>query len=272
MDLQKRALAPVPDDAWGFLEENARDVIAANLTARKVVDVIGPLGWEHSAVSVGRVEVPANARNVSAPPQGGSSEVGFGVRMVKPLVETRVAFTLNRWELDNIARGAKDADITPLEHAAKKIAVFEEHAIYNGLELGSIEGLTTVAENTITKGTDSYLSVVARAVDQLQSASVPGPYALVLPTAQWQELLESSHGYPLEKQIRYVAGGEIYTTPNIEQAFILSLRGGDLELTLGQDFTFAFSNYEKDTITFELFESFSFRVLEPRAYVSITLQ
>ncbi|MFW5737793.1 MAG: encapsulin [Spirochaetota bacterium] len=56
----------------------------------------------------------------------------------------------------------------------------------------------------------------------------------------------------------------------MENLYVVSSRGGDLELTLGQDFTLGFSHADKDGVTLELFESFSFRVLEPRAYVTIT--
>jgi uncharacterized linocin/CFP29 family protein len=271
MDLRKRNLAPLSDTAWEFLEENARDVISANLSARRIVDVAGPLGWDFSAVSLGRLEVPSNAKGVTSPAEGGASDVGFGVRMVKPLVESRVAFSLSRWEMDDISRGALDADIAPLEEAAKKIAVFEEHAVYKGLELGSIEGLTTVGEHTIKKADDSYLGAIAHGVDILKRSSIGGPYEVVFPTERWQELLESSHGYPLEKHIRYVTGGGVVASPNVDNLYVVSRRGGDLELTVGQDFTLGFSHSDKDTVTLELFESFSFRVLEPRAYVTIAL-
>lgn len=271
MDLRKRELAPLNDIAWGFLEENARDVITANLSARRVVDVTGPLGWDHSAVSLGRLSMPANAQSLEIPQGTTSSHVGFGVRMVKPLVESRVAFSLSRWELDDISRGALDADISALEEAAKKIAVFEERAVYNGLELGSIEGLTSVGEHTRAKGGDSYLGAIGRSVDALKQASVGGPYAVVFPTEHWRELLESSHGYPLEKHIRYVTGGGVVASPNVENLYVISQRSGDLELTLGQDFTLAYSHSDRETVTLELFESFSFRVLEPGAYVTVTL-
>lgn len=271
MDLTKRGLAPIGDEAWSFLEENARTIISANLSARRIVDVVGPLGWEHSAVSLGRLSLPANAKSVHVPKDGSVSNVGFGVRMVKPLVESRIAFQLSRWELDDVGRGALDAEIGPLEEAAKKIAVFEEDAVYHGLELGSIEGLTSVGAITHRKGDDSYLGAVAHSVDLLKQSSIEGPYTVVFPTARWQELLESSHGYPLEKHIRYVTGGGVVASPNVENLYVVSQRGGDLELTVGQDFTLAFSHADVDTVTLELLESFTFRVLEPRAYATVEI-
>ncbi|MFP4377526.1 MAG: family 1 encapsulin nanocompartment shell protein [Spirochaetales bacterium] len=271
MDLRKRNLAPLSDSSWEYLEDNARDIISANVSARRVVDVKGPFGWDYSAVSLGRLEVPADAHGATVPKDGSSSEVGFGVRMVKPMVESRIAFALSRWELDNVTRGSVDADITPLEEAARKIAVFEERAVYEGLQLGSIEGLTTVGKHTATKGDGSYLGAIAKAVDTLKRSSIAGPYEVVFPTDRWQELLESSHGYPLEKHIRYITEGNVVASQNVENLYVISARGGDLELTLGQDFTIGYSHSDKDTVTLELFESFSFRVLEPRAYVTITL-
>ncbi|MFW5737487.1 MAG: family 1 encapsulin nanocompartment shell protein [bacterium] len=270
MDVRKRSLAPIGDHAWGFLEETARDVISANLSARRVVDVAGPLGWDHAAVSLGRLSLPSNAKQIATPEAGAASEVGFGVRMVKPLVESRVAFTLSQWEMDNIARGALDADVSALEEAAKRIAVFEERAVYEGLELGSIEGLDQVAEHRTKPSGDSLVGAIAAAVDTLRRASVDGPYNVVLPTDQWQRLIESCRGYPPEKQIRSVTDGEVVASPNVEKLYVVSARGGDLELTLGQDFTLGFSRADGETVTLELFESFSFRVLEPAAYVIVS--
>ena len=45
---------------------------------------------------------------------------------VKPLIETRFSFQLNKWEMDNLGRRAKDIDLSPLEKAVKKSALFEK--------------------------------------------------------------------------------------------------------------------------------------------------
>ena len=36
-----------------------------------------------------------------------------GIYEVKPLIETRFSFQLNKWEMDNLSRRAKDIDLSP---------------------------------------------------------------------------------------------------------------------------------------------------------------
>ena len=49
-----RSLAPISDSAWSAIDEEARSRLSAHLAARKLVDFIGPSGWQHSATSLGR--------------------------------------------------------------------------------------------------------------------------------------------------------------------------------------------------------------------------
>ena len=44
-------------------------------------------------------------------------------------------------ELDNVVRGARDLDLTNLEQAARKIALFEEKVVYHGMPEANIKGL-----------------------------------------------------------------------------------------------------------------------------------
>ena len=100
-----RELAPITDGGWDQLQDEARRQLVASLAARKLVDFSGPHGWQHSATNLGRTETV-------------ETEVVPGVaptrRRVLPLVEPRVAFSVARSELDDIARGAEDADLDDL--------------------------------------------------------------------------------------------------------------------------------------------------------------
>ena len=51
-----RELAPVSDEAWKQIEDEARRTLKRMLAARKLVDFKGPLGWHASAVNLGRSE------------------------------------------------------------------------------------------------------------------------------------------------------------------------------------------------------------------------
>src|SRR5262245_61340127 len=111
-----RELAPVTGVAWAAIEEEATRTFKRNIAGRRVVDVSGPHGTDFSAVGLGRTV------GIDAPADG----VQARQRRVAPLVELRVPFTLSRTELDDIERGAQDADLDPLKDAAKKIAFAED--------------------------------------------------------------------------------------------------------------------------------------------------
>src|SRR6056297_2491968 len=121
MDLFKQNLAPIPTEGWEEINERAAEVITAFLTARKVMHVKGPFGLEKEALQTGRlVDIKENGN------------VKSGIYKVKPLLETRVKFNLDRWELDNLLRGAEDVELEPLEKAAEELALFEENVLFYG--------------------------------------------------------------------------------------------------------------------------------------------
>ena len=53
-------------------------------------------------------------------------------REVKALVELRVPFELDRQQIDDVERGAKDSDWQPAKDAARKMAYAEDRAIFDG--------------------------------------------------------------------------------------------------------------------------------------------
>ena len=141
-DILKRSLAPLTDEAWEEIEETAKQTLKPLLSARQLVDFDGPKGWDFAAVNLGRLDVPKGSSKKS---------VGYGIRKVLPLIEARLLFRLNIWELDNIARGTADPDLGALEDAAKEMALFEEAAIYKGFKDGQIDGIIPSASQKALK-------------------------------------------------------------------------------------------------------------------------
>ena len=56
------------------------------------------------------------------------------------MVELRVPFSLPRGELRDADRGARDADLGPLDEAARRIATAENRAVFHGWEPAGITG------------------------------------------------------------------------------------------------------------------------------------
>src|SRR5688572_12915366 len=133
MDVLKRELAPITDEAWKQIDDEARRVLKLNLAGRKLVDFSGPHGWKHAAVNTGRLEMLEGRDPVEG--------VCVGVRTVQPLVELRIPFTLAQMELDVMSRGATDPDLEPVRAAAERIALAEDIAIFNGYDPGKIRGI-----------------------------------------------------------------------------------------------------------------------------------
>src|SRR5690348_12807811 len=99
-----RAHAPITSDNWAEIDEEAKARLTPGLAGRRVVDFIGPHGWEHSAVNLGRI---------------GERESDDGVeiatRLVLPLAELRAPFSLDVSELRAFDRGAADVDYDDLD-------------------------------------------------------------------------------------------------------------------------------------------------------------
>ena len=55
-----RELAPISAAAWAEIDAEAKRTLKTTLAARKLVDFTGPLGWDASAVGVGRTQALAS--------------------------------------------------------------------------------------------------------------------------------------------------------------------------------------------------------------------
>lgn len=263
MNLLKRELAPILPEAWEAIDEEARRVLTMNLGGRKLVDFDGPHGWNYAAVNLGRLEKISHESD---------PDVEARRRLVQPLIELRSPFHLPVQEMDDVARGADNPDLDAVRDAAEKIARSEDHAIFNGYDAGGIIGIIGASPHPSVPLPDSaadYPAAVVRAREVLRAADINGPYALALGTAAYNELSQAAvDGYPVRKRIEgQIIAGPIVRVPAIEGGVLLSMRGGDFCLTVGQDLSIGYRWHNRDDVELFITESFTFRVLEPAAAV-----
>ena len=260
MDLLKRSHAPITPAAWTQIDAEARRVLQINLAGRKLVDFDGPHGWEYAAVNTGRLTLRTD----------GELGVPWGVRDVVPLVEVRVPFELRIMELDNASRGAT-LELPAVVSAAEKTAHAEDNAIFNGFKAAGIEGIIPTALRpaiTIPDDYADYPSIVADALETLRHAGVNGPYALALGPACYAGLAQAAQdGYPIRERVEHFLDGPMVLAPKVDGAVLLSHRGGDFRLSVGQDLSVGYAGRDKDSVHLYLTESFAFRVLERGAAV-----
>jgi uncharacterized linocin/CFP29 family protein len=76
-------------------------------------------------------------------------------------------------------------------------------------------------------------------------------------------------GYPVLEHLRLIAGGPVLWAPAVDGAIVLSLRGGDYELTVGQDISIGYLDHDDTNVHLYLEESFTFQILTPEAAVHL---
>jgi uncharacterized linocin/CFP29 family protein len=86
----------------------------------------------------------------------------------------------------------------------------------------------------------------------------------------WEFIAHCVPGGTLRSTIESEIGGHVIYAEFLKDALLVSSRGGDLELTVGQDFAIGYHSHTAADISLFITESFTFRVLAPEALVGFT--
>src|SRR5919108_4058376 len=260
-----RALAPLSDAEWQVIDQEAQQTLKMNLAARRLVDFSGPLGWDASSINLGRVEAV-------------EAELRAGVearrRRVQTLIELRAPFVMSRRELEIVGRGGRDPDLRPVTEAARTIAIAENQAVFNRFASGRITGIFEAAHESALALTDDYVrypEVVAEALGKLRNTGVDGPYGIALGPRCYVGLTETTTGggYRVYDHVKRLLNGPLVWAPGIDGAIVVSMRGGDFELTVGEDFSIGYLSHTADMVRLYLQESLTFRVLTAEAAIPL---
>ena len=258
-----RELAPISDAAWAQIEEETKRTVKRYLAGRRVVDVQGPGSVSLSAVGTGHL------KTIAAPGEG----IVARQRDVKALVELRVPFELDRQQIDNVERGANDSDWQPAKDAAQKIAYAEDRAIFEGYAAAGIGGIRQGTSNPIMTLPDDvrqYPDALAHALSQLRLVGVNGPYSVVLGADAYTALAETvDNGYPVLEHVKKLVKDEIVWAPAIDGAFVLTTRGGDFDLHIGQDVSIGYLSHTDSIVRLYLQETLTFLLLTSEASVAL---
>ena len=258
-----RELAPISDAAWVQIEEETARTFKRHLAGRRVVDIEGPAGVALSAVGTGHLGT------IESPREG----ILARQREVKALVELRVPFELDRQQIDDVERSANDSDWQPAKDAARQVAFAEDGAIFDGYAAAGIVGIrqgTSNAKMTLPSDVRQYPNAIEQALNQLRLAGVNGPYSVLFGTAAYTALAESSdHGYPVLDHVKRLVEDKIIWAPAIGGAFVLTTRGGDFDLHLGQDVSIGYLSHTDSVVRLYLQETFTFLPLTTEAAVAL---
>jgi len=259
-----RELAPISEAAWADLEEETTRTLKRYLAARRVVDVKGPGGVALSAVGTGHL------KTIAAPGDG----ILARQREVRALVELRVPFELDRQQIDDVERGSADSDWQPAKDAAQKIAYAEDRAIFEGYAAAGIGGIRQGTSNpimTLPADVRQYPDAIAQALSQLRLVGVNGPYCVVLGADAYTALSETTdNGYPVLEHVKKLVKDEIVWAPALAGAFVLTTRGGDFDLHIGQDVSIGYLSHTDSIVRLYLQETLTFLLLTTEAAVALS--
>ncbi|WDD92641.1 bacteriocin family protein [Burkholderia sp. FERM BP-3421] len=258
-----RELAPISAAAWSQIEEEVARTFRRSVAGRRVVDVKGPNGAAFAGVGTG------HQRAITAPQQG----VGARLRDYRGVVELTVPFELQREAIDDVERGSNDSDWQPAKDAAKALAFAEDRAIFDGYKAAGIVGVREGASNpkvALPKSVADYPAAISGALEALKLAGVDGPYSVLLGADAYTALNEASdQGYPVVEHIKRIVNGEIVWAPALTGGSVLSTRGGDFELHLGQDLSIGYQSHTDKLVKLYLRETFTFLMLTGEASVRV---
>jgi len=260
-----RELAPFSERVWNAIDDEARERLRPLLAARRVVDWVDEGGWHADIAALGRTGA------LSKPPPGAALDrVKLRQRQVLPLSEVRVPFAVSRSEIDDLERGAQDPELDDLTVAAGQLAGLENRAVFHGWPESGVAGMAEVApypESSLGNDCREYPGLVAQAVDQLRCNGIEGPYTLAISPAGYTSIVRTAEqgGVLLLDHLTKILGGQLVWAPSLDGALVLSMRGGDFRLHVGQDTAVGYSHHDGESVHLYLEETFTFHVSEPDA-------
>lgn len=258
-----RELAPISSAAWSQIEAEVSRTFKRSLAGRRVVDVKEPGGTALAGIGTG------HQSNIAAP----RKNVGARLYEVRQLVQLTVPFTLQREAIDSVERGSNDGDWQPAKTAATELAIAEDSAIFDGYKAAGIVGIREGSSNAPTmlpNDVVDYPAAISQALEKLRLAGVDGPYSVLLGSDAYTALAEASdQGYPVIQHIKRIVSGDLVWAPALQGGCVLSTRGGDYELHIGQDVSIGYTSHTDTTVQLYLRETLTFLMLTSEASVSI---
>src|SRR6201999_170001 len=141
----------------------------------------------------------------------------------------------------------------------------EDRAIFEGYAAAGIQGIregTSNPKRPLPSDVRDYPDAIAQGLSQLRLVGVNGPYAVLLGASAYTALAETSdHGYPVLDHVKRLVEDKIIWAPAIEGAFVVTTRGGDFDLHIGQDLSIGYLSHTDDKVRLYLQETFTFLFL-----------
>lgn len=250
-DYLMREDAPIAEELWAAIDEMVVTVMRKILVGRRVLDMVGPLGWG--------VEV--------APMFGFTEEDGASVVAARteyaPLEELSQEFALRARQIAISRQTPYTMDLGAVAIAATNLARAED-----ALVLGGLATLSQCSGELGDWGTlGGPFSAIANAVAQLQNTGFDPPYAAVMSPGMYARLASLfEYGRRELDLVHSLLGAGIYQSVDASvanQVLVLSPQSWNMDLVVGQDATTAWLGNTGLDQRFRVFETLLLRLKRP---------
>jgi uncharacterized linocin/CFP29 family protein len=274
---QRNVEYPLTESQRQRLESEILKEMQRTLTARRFIDVFGPLGAGLETVSYETYGADALAEV--------DLEGGRDARVIQaeseiykriPLIYKDFIF---HWRDVELSR-ALDAplDVSRAVRAAHFLAHREEDLIYNGHRELGMEGLLNAEKRLKIPKLDwdqfgkPYVNI-REATLALLSANHHRPYAAVLSPQLYAALLKTEKDMPVIEidSITKLCEDGVYQSPALkpEQALVMSSGPENFDLAIAEDVSIAYLGPENMNYGFRIYESIVLRIKRPTAICAL---
>lgn len=246
--------APISAEVWNLLNDTLMELAKVNLTGRKILNLVGPLGLGVKQVSLG------------------DEEVGEGVFVSKslPLYYVHRTFELPVRDIAAFEKEKVTLDLSGFMKAVLECIEFEEKLIFHGVAnqkgLLNLEEAAQVSLND-WKEVGQAANDLIEAITKLDEAGFHGPYLLALSPDRYNKLMrryQSGNQTELEHISAMVK--KVYKAPILKNSGVLICDSAlYASLILGQDLSIGFIGPKDHTLEFSVSESLALLIREPRS-------
>lgn len=243
MSWQDREGAPFAQEIWDQIDAVARAAADEERAARRLVDVVGPLGF------AARAGVAEDAL-VAGPDEG--EAVHLHVPRVSALPVLHRTFSLGARSVAAHDTLREPLVLSEAAEAARQIGRAEDRLLFQGSEAAGVRGLVA-QEGTIELGAGDW-SEPARAADELlgalarlDAAGRHGPFAVAVSPQRFYQLLRPYPGSALTPHAQLLPAftGGIVKAPALADGAVIAVRSASgPRAVVGQELAAAYDGRE----------------------------
>lgn len=241
-----RDQAPLSPSVWSAVDGMVATVVSNTLVGRKLLHLVGPLGW-------GTEVVPVTGFG-----QEGDAWVASEKTTYMALETVEARFMLRMKDLAKAEQTPFSLDLGAVATAAVELARKEDDVVIGGL-IKSAKKSEMGDWSQINKPFEA----VAKAQAALRGTGFDGPYALVLNYGTYAQLASlMSQGQRELKLVEKLLDAGIFRSPAVPegQALLVDPAGWNVDMVVGQDIATAFLGNDGLNLSFQIMETLALRI------------